>query len=86
MLIRYCGNNDERLGSSIIVIKGEACKYENEYGAKDEGTYSVDGSATVIKLSKWETDNKYQFKVDGGKLSLVDDGENYRPSYELEKK
>ena len=61
------------------------CKMENEYGFKDDGTYTVDGSAVVIKLSKWDEEIGYQFQVDGNKLILTAD-EDYRPNYELEKK
>ncbi len=61
------------------------CKMENEFGFKDDGTYTVDGSSAQIKLSQWDDEIGYQFKVDGNKLILTAD-ESYRPSYDLEKK
>ncbi|MGI6497373.1 MAG: DUF5640 domain-containing protein [Oscillospiraceae bacterium] len=60
------------------------CKTENEYGIKDEGTYTIDGSNLAIKMSMWDDEIKYQFKIDENHLSMTAE-ESYRPSYELEK-
>ncbi|MGI6168726.1 MAG: DUF5640 domain-containing protein [Christensenellales bacterium] len=95
LLLSACGGGDELHGtwegrSEDMAVtwtfdgKG-GCKMENEYGIKDDGTYSIDGSNVTIKLSNWEAEIGYQFKLDDKKLSLETD-EVYRPSYQLEKK
>jgi hypothetical protein len=61
------------------------CNTEDEYGIKDTGTYTIEGSNAKIKMSYWDSEIVYQFTIDGNKLSMVSD-EPYRPSYELEKK
>jgi len=61
------------------------CTMKNEYGLDDEGTYTIDGSAVVISLSKWDGSIDYTFEISGSTLKLTPD-EDYRPSYELEKK
>lgn len=61
------------------------CKTENEYGMKDDGTYTIDGSDVTIKLSMWDSEIQYQFKMDGDHLTLTA-YEDYRPNYELDKK
>ena len=64
--------------------KGE-CKMKNEYGLEDKGTYTIDGSSAKIKLSNWDQEIGYQFKLEDKKLALTAD-ESIRPSYDLEKK
>lgn len=61
------------------------CKTENEFGIKDDGTYTIDGDDVSIKLSRWDDPIVYQYKIDGDKLSLTTD-EPLRPTYELTKK
>jgi hypothetical protein len=61
------------------------CKTENEFGIKDEGTYTIDGNDVTIKLSYWDGPIVYQYKIDGDQLSLTTD-EPLRPTYELTKK
>lgn len=95
MLLSACGGGDELKGTWegrsedmawTWTFDGKGgCKTENEYGIKDEGTYAIDGSSVKIKLSNWEKELDYEFKLDGKNLSLTTD-EAYRPNYELEKK
>ena len=61
------------------------CKTENEYGIKDEGTYTMDGNDVTIKMSYWDGPIVYQYKIDGDKLSLTTD-EPLRPIYDLTRK
>ena len=61
------------------------CKTENEYGIKDQGTYTIDGNDVTIKMSYWDEPIVYQYKVDGSQLSLTTE-ETYRPNYDLTKK
>lgn len=61
------------------------CKTENEYGIKDQGTYTIDGNDVTIKMSYWDEPIVYQYKIEGSQLSLTTE-ETYRPNYELTKK
>ncbi len=61
------------------------CKMENEYGIKDDGTYTIDGDTVMIKLSRWDDELEYKMTQDEKDL-LLDPVEDYRPRYELTKK
>ena len=61
------------------------CKMENEFGIKDDGSYTIDGGNVSIKLSRWDDPILYQFRIDGDKLSLTTE-EPLRPTYELTRK
>ena len=77
-------NNDGMVVTWTFDGKGK-CTMNNEYGMNDEGTYTTDGSAVVIALSKWDESLDYTFEINGSTLTLTPD-EDYRPSYELSKK
>ncbi|HHU07441.1 MAG TPA: hypothetical protein GXZ59_03750 [Clostridiaceae bacterium] len=65
--------------------KGE-CDTKDEYGITDTGTYEITDDSTVkIKMSYWEQEIVYNYKIDGDKLVMESD-EAYRPAYDLTKK
>lgn len=95
MLLSACGGGDELKGTwegqsddfgVTWVFDGKGgCTLENEYGFNQDGEYSIDGSSLTIKMSAWDTEHGYKFKIDGNKLTLTAD-DPYVPNYELEKK
>lgn len=79
------GISNDDLGVTWIFDGNGKCKMESELGMKQDGTYTIDGSDIKIKLSNWEDELDYTFKLDGNSLSLTP-VEAFRPSYELQKK
>lgn len=89
-----CGGGDELKGKWVgsgddfdvtwdFDGKG-GCSMESAYG-KQEGTYTIDGEKVMIELEYWDAAIAYFFTIDGSKLALKAE-EDFRPSYELEKK
>jgi len=60
------------------------CSFENEYGIKGEGTYTVDGSDLTIEMDLWDAPHEYSYEIDDTTLTL-DNYDDYKPSYVLTK-
>lgn len=84
----WTGESDDGIVSTWVFDGKGGCKFENEYGAKDEGEYSVEGDKLMILMDDWDADEPsvYEFEVSGSDLSFENIDDTYRPSYQLTKK
>lgn len=80
----WAGTNDDEVGVTWTFDGGGKCKMENDYGTKDDGTYTIDGDKVSIKLNGWDAEKLYQFTISGSSLSLSAT-DAMSPNYELKK-
>lgn len=81
----WIGQNNDDVGATWIFDGKGKCKMENDYGAKEDGVYTIEGNNVSIELNGWDEGKVYQFTINGSSLSL-DATDEISPSYELEKK
>ncbi len=83
---KWEGESDDGIVTTWNFDGNGACKMENEFGAKVEGTYTVEDNILMMQMTDWDEANKYEITLNDGKLSIKNVDESYRPNYELQKK
>lgn len=80
------GKSNDGISTTFEFKSDGKLTYKNEFGVEGTGTYEVKEDKVTMKLSNWEKEKVYTFKVDGDKLSLERISE-YDPEYkEMTKK
>lgn len=82
----WTGDSADSLNTTFTFEKNGNCKYENEYGANDKGSYEINESKITISLDSWSKEKVYDYEINGDTLTLTAT-DLASPSYpELKKK